>query len=87
MPIQDHDDWQNLTFSFTRNVPDDTQGAINAAKNATGIVSHRTQLKLLPFVSDADDEIDQIGKEKAEQIKQNRKAMGDLMDSDKDDQE
>lgn len=86
LPIQDHDDWQNLTFSFTRNVPDDTQGAINAAKDATGIVSHRTQLKLLPFVSDTDDEIDQIGKEKAEQIKQSRKAMGDLMDSDEDEE-
>lgn len=84
LPLQDANDWQNLTFSFTRNVPDDVPGAIDAAKDATGIVSHRTQLKLLPFVNDADNEINQIGKEKADQIKQARASMGDLMDSDQD---
>ena len=87
LPLQDANDWQNLTFSFTRNVPDDVPGAIDAAKAATGIVSHRTQLKLLPFVSNADDELQQVGKEKADQIKQARASMGDLMDGEKDEQD
>lgn len=50
---------------------------IATARNAEGIVSQRTQMKLLPgIVDDPDDEIEQINKEKADSIKRAQQAIG-----------
>ena len=73
------------------NVPDDVASMISAAKDAEGLVSKRTQLKLLPgIVDDPDNEIKQMEKEKQDSIKNAQQAVGSLPDymkqSDSDDQ-
>lgn len=77
LPESKHDAWQDLQIHFTRNVPSDVANMISTAKNAEGIVSQRTQMKLLPgIVDDPDDEIAQINEETAAQIKNAQQAMG-----------
>lgn len=70
----------DLAFTFTRNMPEDLASEISAAKDATGIVSKKTQLSLLPFVSDVEQEQKQIDAEKADSIKQAQKATQYLPD-------
>ena len=54
---------------------------ISAAKDAEGLVSQRTQMKLLPgIVDDPDAEIEEIKKEKTEYIKNAQEAVGSLPD-------
>lgn len=72
--------WSNLKFHFTRNLPDDIAALISSAKNAEGLVSHQTQLSLLPFIKDPRAELDQISKEKAEAIKQAQQSMQSVPD-------
>ncbi len=69
-----------MKFHFTRNLPDDISSMISAAKNAEGMVSQQTQLSLLPFVKDPQAEIEQINKEKQENIKNAQQAAGSLPD-------
>ena len=87
LPLSDKDDWQALNFTFTRNVPEDLNAAISAAKSAEGVVSHKTQLSLLPFVSDPEKEIKQQEREQQDNIKAQRAAIGDLTDAEKADQD
>ncbi len=72
--------WSTLKFHFTRNLPYDISSMISAAKNAEGMVSQQTQLSLLPFVKDPQAEIEQINKEKQENIKNAQQAAGSLPD-------
>lgn len=72
--------WEDLQFQFTRNIPKDIANAISAAKQAEGLVSQRTLLSLLPFVDDPDEEIQQLNKEKQENIQQIREATDSLPD-------
>lgn len=74
------DDWENLQFQFTRNIPKDIASAIAAAKQAEGLVSQRTALSLLPFVDDPDEEIKQMEKEKQDSIKNAQQVVGSLPD-------
>lgn len=77
IPERSADAWQDLQIRFTRNLPADVANMIATARNAEGIVSQRTQMKLLPgIVDDPDDEIEQINKEKAENIKRAQQAIG-----------
>lgn len=77
LPSSQQDAWQELQIHFTRNVPADVANMVSTANNAEGIISQRTQMKLLPgIVDNPDDEIDQINKEKVEQIKNAQQAMG-----------
>lgn len=72
--------WTTLTFHFTRNLPDDVASLVSTAKDAEGLVSKRTQLSLLPFVKDPQAEIDQMNKEKEDNIKMAQSAVGSLPD-------
>lgn len=74
------DSWEDLQFQFTRNIPKDIAGSISAAKQAEGMISKRTQLSLLPFINDPDNELEQVDKEKQESIKQAREAADALPD-------
>lgn len=81
IPSSAKDSWENLQINFTLNVPNDVASMISAAKNAEGLVSKRTQLKLLPgIVDDPDDEIKQIQQENKESIAQAREASDSLPD-------
>ena len=72
--------WDQLSIEFYPNLPTDVSGAISEAKNVEGLVSQRTALKLLPFVSDPDEEIKQINQEKQDSIKSAQQAAGSLPD-------
>ncbi|NRN84099.1 phage portal protein [Lactobacillus helveticus] len=78
--VSGRDAWEELQFQFIRNIPQDIASAINAAKQAEGLVSQRTLLSLLPFVDDPDEEIEQLQKEKQENIQQAREAADALPD-------
>lgn len=81
LPETDRDAWKDLQIHFTKNVPSDVAAMISAAKDADGLISQRTQMKLLPgIVDDPDDEIAEIQKEKAENIKNAQEAAGSLPD-------
>ena len=72
--------WDQLSIEFYPNLPTDVAGAISEAKNVEGLVSQRTALKLLPFVSDPDEEIKQMNQEKQDSIKNAQQAAGSLPD-------
>lgn len=81
IPSSEKEAWEDLEINFTLNIPDDVASMISAAKNAEGLVSQRTQLKLLPgIVSDPDEEIKQIQEEKKQNIKTAQSAIGSLPD-------
>jgi len=50
-------DWRGLKMTFTRNLPGNWEAAAELAVKLDGIVSHKTQLELLPFVENANAEI------------------------------
>lgn len=61
-------DWLSVDITFTRNLPVnelDIASMMNALK---GIVSNKTLLNQLPFVEDADAELDQLQRELASTI-------------------
>jgi SPP1 family phage portal protein len=59
------EEWSALQFNHTLNYPDDQSYAADTATKLSGIVSHRTQLAVLPasIVPDIDKELEQIAKE------------------------
>ena len=69
---QDQDLWSDLSFKFTRNLPEDMASAIDNARNAEGIVSKKTQLGMIPDI-DPEAEMKQIAKEKSDAIQQVQK--------------
>ena len=77
---EEQEAWTTLTFHFTRNLPDDVASLVSTAKDAEGLVSKKTQLSLLPFVKDPQAEIDQMNKEKEDNIKMAQNAVGSLPD-------
>lgn len=84
---QSASEWQTMKFTFTRNVPEDLDSAVKTAQDANGLVSKKTQLSLLPFVSDPQDEMEQLDKEQRDQIHNVRLASGSLTDAEKADDE
>ena len=83
IPKQHDDAWQTMKFTFTRNVPEDLDAAVKTAQDATGLVSKQTQLSLLPFIADPQQELDQIDEEQRDQIHNVRLASGSLTDAEK----
>ena len=59
-------DWIGMKYTFTQNYPANVADEIDNAKNAEGIVSHRTQLEMISTVEDVDQELDRIAEETAE---------------------
>lgn len=60
------DAWTTLDYVFTPNVPIDLKDEADTAGALAGIVSHKTQLKMLSSVSDVDAELEQMQKEQDE---------------------
>ena len=65
------DAWQDIEIKMTRNIPRNIQEETETAARAEGIVSKRTQLSLLSYVKDPDEEIAQIRKEEEEEAQRN----------------
>ena len=61
------DEWQNLTFLFSRNLPGNLSDEASVAKQLEGVVSKETQLKVLSVVDDPKTEIEKMNEEAKEQ--------------------
>lgn len=88
--LDNPDAWQDLSFKFTRNIPANVADEVLTAKNAEGIVSHKTQLSMISTVTDPQAELEEVAKEKTEAIKQAQNAIGanpDLVNEDEIDEE
>lgn len=59
----------SIVASFSRALPKNLQELAQIVANLSGNVSARTLLKLLPFVEDPDYEIEEVEKQKAEDVK------------------
>ena len=64
----DADAWRDIKLVNTLNYPEDVADAASVAKSLDTIISHRTQLEILPdsIVSDVDVELERIAEEAAE---------------------
>lgn len=61
-------DWLGVDITFTRNLPINEDDVSTMVKNLNGIVSKKTLVGQLPFVEDAEAEIEQLQKEQASSI-------------------
>lgn len=57
--------WRDVNITFTRNLPTDLSDTVNIVNQLRGVVSTRTLLTLLPFVTDVDAELEAVQEEKA----------------------
>lgn len=62
------DEWRNLNYVFTRNIPRNLVDEANIAGSLSGIVSKETQLSVLSFVDNPQLELERIQKEEEERI-------------------
>lgn len=60
--------YKDVQIKFTRNLPVDNTETINVINGLRGLVSDRTLISLLPFVSDVDAEMEAVAAQKAENI-------------------
>lgn len=56
--------WRDVEIKFTRNLPIDLAETANLISQLHGMVSDKTLLALLPFVSDIDKELEQLEEQK-----------------------
>ena len=62
--------------SFSRALPKNLQELSQIVANLQNNVSAKTLLKLLPFVEDPDYEIEEVEKQKAEEVKRQQELFG-----------
>lgn len=60
------DDFAKLRYRFTPNIPANALEESQTAANVSGMVSRRTQLEILSFVDNVDEEMERIKKEEEE---------------------
>ena len=63
VPAALKDEWQNLEYKFTRNIPRNIQDEAETAAKLEGVVSKETQLGILSIVDNVQDEIGKMDKE------------------------
>lgn len=66
--IKGVNDFADVRIKFTQNIPADEAEIANMVNSLRGLVSDRTLISLLPFVSDVDKEIEQLQEENAEKV-------------------
>lgn len=69
LPENKADEWQNLNFAFSRNLPENVTDEADAASKLKGIVSDQTMLSTLSFVDDPKSEMQRIADEIAQKAK------------------
>jgi SPP1 family phage portal protein len=62
------DEWRNLNYSFTRNIPRNISDEADTAGKLSGIVSKETQLSVLSFVDNPKQELERIKKEEQDRM-------------------
>lgn len=78
--------WQDLHFNFPRNLPANLADEAQTASTLSGIVSKKTQLKVLSIVDDPAQELEQMQEENEKAAKQAQEIAGTLPDYLKEDQ-
>lgn len=63
VPAALKDEWQNLEYKFTRNIPRNIADEAETAAKLEGVVSKETQLGILSIVDNVKDEIGKMDKE------------------------
>lgn len=66
MEVSKKDEWRNLSYKFTRNIPRNVSDEANTASSLEGVVSKETQLSVLSIVDNVQDEIKRMEAEKGE---------------------
>ena len=61
--------WRDVNISFTRNLPVNVVEAVQVVNQLRGVVSDETLITLLPFIDDAEEEIEKIKAQKEENMK------------------
>ena len=69
LPESKADEWQNLSFAFSRNLPENITDEADAASKLKGLVSDQTMLSTLSFVDDPKTEMQRIADETAQKVK------------------
>lgn len=59
-------DYRDIEFTFTRNIPANMSEIVTEVMQLQGVVSKKTLLSLLPFVTDPDAELEQLEKEQGQ---------------------
>ncbi|RDW17036.1 phage portal protein [Oceanobacillus arenosus] len=75
------DEWRNLVYKFTRNIPRNISDEADVASSLAGVVSKETQLSVLSVVDNVKDEIKRIEEEKPKAYPTN--PSGDFLIEDK----
>lgn len=60
--------FRDITITFKRNIPNDITDAITLVKELKGTVSDATLLSQLPFVTDVNEELEAVKKQKSENM-------------------
>jgi SPP1 family phage portal protein len=66
MEASKKDEWRNLDYKFTRNIPRNTADEAETASKLAGVVSKETQLSVLSIVDNVKDEIARIEAESSD---------------------
>ena len=66
--LQGHDVFKNDEIKFTQNIPADELESAQIVNMLRGIVSNKTLLSILPFITDVDKELDEVKKENQENM-------------------
>ena len=64
VPANKANEWANIHYRFTRNIPRNISDEVKAARDLDGVVSQATQLSVLSIVDDVKSEIDAIEEER-----------------------
>ena len=64
------DDWINLRYKYTRNLPKNLLEEMQIAQGLSGIVSQETQLSVLSIVDNPTEEIERLKEEQSEVMAQ-----------------
>lgn len=67
VPATQADEWKNISYKFTRNMPKNLLEEAQTATQLMGVTSEETALSVLSVVGDVQDELERIDKEKASQ--------------------
>lgn len=77
------DDWSNLKFKFTRNIPTNLADEASIASSLKGIVSDETLLSVLSIVDDPKAELERINDEQKSQLTRALNATDSELNNDK----
>ena len=81
------DDWTELNYQFTPNIPSNVLEEAQTAAQLSGIVSQETQLKILSVVDNVKNELDRIDDENTRTMAEAEKQMFALSEVSQDDKQ